>query len=306
MKVLIFGSEGFIGRNLSKRLSVHNEVFTSDILEGNSKNYLSIDILNKNDVFHLIQDYRPDVVINLAARTDLNGKKLEDYEVNWQGSINISESIVKLNYGTMLVHFSSMLVCKMGHNPKNMFEYYPDTVYGESKAKSEETLESFKENFPLMILRPTTVWGDDAGKPYSTFIKIVSRIGWIKLSIFDAKRDFCEVDKLSGLIEDIIKIRNRFEKSYFNKFYISNIEKNSVNDLAELISLNSKKPIISLPILDFFIRVLIRIVALLGDLFGLLNINFILNSRRIENMKMHTDLPVHLLNEEITRIDTKE
>ena len=41
-----------------------------------------------------------------------------------------------------------------------------------------------------MILRPTTVWGNDAGKPYSTFIKIVSTVGWLKLSIFDAKRDF--------------------------------------------------------------------------------------------------------------------
>ena len=38
MKVLIFGSKGFIGRNLTERLSVHNEVFTSDLLEGNPIN----------------------------------------------------------------------------------------------------------------------------------------------------------------------------------------------------------------------------------------------------------------------------
>lgn len=305
MKVLIFGSKGFIGRNLTERLSLHNEVFTSDLLEGNSESYRSVNILNKRDVFHLIESFRPDVVINLAARTDLKGNKLEDYEVNWQGSINISDSIAELNYETMLIHFSSMLVCKMGYKPKTMFEYYPDTIYGESKVRSEETLESFEGDFPLMILRPTTVWGDDAGKPYSTFINIVSRIGWIKLSIFDAKRDFCEVDKLSSFVEDIIKIKNKFEKNYFNKFYISNIEKNSVNDLAESISLNSKTPLIYLPILDFFIRSLIRIMAIFGDLLGVLNINFVLNSRRIKNMKMHTDLPVHLLKEEITRIESK-
>ena len=305
MKILIFGSKGFIGRNLTQKLSGYYDVFGTDILEGTSENYKSVDILDKNEVFELIASYKPDMIINLAARTDLDGKKLEDYGVNWKGPINISESMAEIKSEAMFIHFSSMLVCRMGHKPQDMYEYYPDTIYGESKVKSEQVLENFKEKFPLMILRPTTVWGNDAGKPYSTFIKIVSTVGWLKLSIFDAKRDFCEVEKLSDLILSIAKIKSKVEKSYFGKFYISNIEKNSVNDLAELISLNTKKPIISLPILDFFIRILIGVMAFLGDLLGKVNVNFILNSRRIANMKMQTDLPVHLLTEEISRIDSK-
>tara|TARA_B100001250_G_scaffold65148_1_gene51619 strand:+ start:37106 stop:38026 length:921 start_codon:yes stop_codon:yes gene_type:complete len=303
MKILIFGSRGFIGRNLTKRLSSMHVVFSSDIQDEVKENYKKLDILDRQSVFELIKEFKPDILINLAARTDLRGKNLKDYEVNWQGSVNICESISELNYSPLLIHFSSMLVCKMGHTPNHMDEYCPDTVYGESKVKSEKVLELYKKRFPLLILRPTTVWGDGAGKPYSTFISIVSKVGWVKLSIFDSKRDFCHISNLVNIMIDLVKVRKNIEENYFDKFYISDNERNSVNDLARKISSEKKSLFISLPVFDFSIKVFIRALALFGDFLEIIHIKFILNKRRIKNMEMTTNLPVDRLIREINRIE---
>lgn len=305
MRLLIFGGNGFIGQNLTRELSKSHEILSTDIKISNLNKIKKLDIMNKESVFKLIKDFNPDVIINLSAKTDIDNKKLENYSVNWQGPLNICNSIIELNRNIFFIHFSTMLVCKMGHTPKNLSEFNPDTTYGESKAKAEEALKNFKKNFPILILRPTTVWGKDAGKPYSTFIKIVSRFGWLRLSFFEAKRDFCHIDNLVFLIGRIVKIKNKLEASYFKIFYISDKKKQSVNDLALSLSTEYNSSFISLPSIDFLIKIFIHILAFIGDLLGFLGFQFILNSRRIRNMKINTDLPVMDLFEELNKIENK-
>ena len=123
MKILIFGSKGFIGRNLQKKLSTKYQVFCADILEINSEKAQQIDILDRNKVQELLQLIEPDIILNLAAKTDLKGKNLTDYDLNWIGSLNIYESISELKISPLLIHFSSMLVCRMGYTPKDMEDY---------------------------------------------------------------------------------------------------------------------------------------------------------------------------------------
>ena len=305
MRLLIFGGNGFIGKNLTRELSKSHEILSTDIKISHLNKIKKLDIMNKESVFKLIEDFNPDVIINLSAKTDIDNKKLENYSVNWQGPLNICNSIIELNRNIFFIHFSTMLVCKMGHTPKNLSEFNPDTTYGESKVKAEEALKNFRNNFPILILRPTTVWGKDAGRPYSTFIKIVSRFGWLRLSFFDAKRDFCHIDNLVFLISRIVKIKNKLEAGYFKIFYISDKKKQSVNDIALRLSTEYNSPFISLPSIDFLIKIFLYILAFIGDLLGFLGFQFILNSRRIRNMKINTDLPVIDLFEELNKIENK-
>ena len=305
MRLLIFGGNGFIGRNLSREISRSHEIISTVINFCQLNNIKKLDILDKEGVFKLIENFDPDVIINLAAKTDIDSKNLKDYSVNWQGPLNICNSIIELNRKIFFIHFSSMLVCKMGHIPKNMNEFFPDTAYGESKVKAEESLKKFKNYFPILILRPTTVWGKDAGKPYSTFIKLVSRFGWLKLSFFNSKRDFCHIDNLASLITRIIGIKNNLENDYFKKFYISDRKKQSVNDLAFRISEEHNSLFISLPFLDFLIKIFLHFLALIGDLLGFFGFKFFINSRRIRNMKTNTNLPVKDLFEELNKIENK-
>ena len=147
MKILILGSSGFIGRNLDKKLSIDNDVLSLD--KFNVSEESKIDIENFLQVKEVIYKFKPDVIINLAARTDLLGKKLDDYRVNWKGVKNIIQAIDEIKIKPLLIHFSSMLVCKMGYTPESMTEFKPDTIYGESKVKSERVLIDRSLSFPL-------------------------------------------------------------------------------------------------------------------------------------------------------------
>ena len=223
MKILILGSSGFIGRNLTRHLSIDHNVLSLD--KFNVSQELNIDVESFSQVKKAISKSKPDVIINLAARTDLLGKQIEDYSVNWKGVENIIQAIEEIEIEPLLIHFSSMLVCKMGYTPQLMSEFKPDTIYGKSKVKSERILIDRKFNFPVFILRPTTVWGYDAEKPYSTFIKIVKSFGWLSLSVFDAKRDFCDIRVLVDLISKIISSKDRLHNSFMSSYYISDEER---------------------------------------------------------------------------------
>ena len=66
-----------------------------------------------------------------------DGKKLEDYGVNWKGPINISESMAEIKSEAMFIHFSSMLVCRMGHKPQDMYASTIQILYMENQKLSQ-------------------------------------------------------------------------------------------------------------------------------------------------------------------------
>ena len=56
MKILIMGSEGFVGQNLVAGLSKNHDVFRSDQIDSNEKNYFKCDITNFNSVEKIVKD----------------------------------------------------------------------------------------------------------------------------------------------------------------------------------------------------------------------------------------------------------
>ena len=71
-KVLIIGAGGFVGKYLIKEFKKDNyEVIACDINKNNLENedviYYDIDILNKEVVEKIIEECKPDYLVNLAA-----------------------------------------------------------------------------------------------------------------------------------------------------------------------------------------------------------------------------------------------
>ena len=98
MKVFITGSSGFIGRALVNFLVDRKEyqVLGYDLAENPDQdlrmccvtgNILDVDLLKST-----ISSFSPDVIVHLAARCDLGGKDLNDYEANTIGVKNICEA----------------------------------------------------------------------------------------------------------------------------------------------------------------------------------------------------------------------
>ena len=77
-KILITGAEGQLGIALQRILKDKFEVFPTDkIISGfggriNSKN---LDITERNDVETIINEINPDIIINCAAYTDVDGSE---------------------------------------------------------------------------------------------------------------------------------------------------------------------------------------------------------------------------------------
>jgi len=84
VKVLITGSSGFIGQHLIKRLQKIAEVFE-----------FKSDLTNHEDVKSELQDVSPDIVVHLAARTEVQKSFYEQIsfqEVNYVGTVNLIEA----------------------------------------------------------------------------------------------------------------------------------------------------------------------------------------------------------------------
>ena len=285
---MLIGGLGYIGSLIH---SIDDDRFDFKILDIKTENNSQyLDIKNKELLNQAISEFNPEIIINLAARTDLKGANVEDYSENWIGISNIKD-IIK-DKRIWLVHFSTMLVCKLGYELEHEYDYCPDTVYGTSKVKSELILRNSKLDY-WTIIRPTTVWGNGAKFPYSLFIKIVKIFGFFELDIFSAKRDFCHEANAKILMHNLLLNILNNESSVNKKvFYLTDKDSSSINDIARKSANIYGGRTYKLPtFLNRLLSVLLYILALCGDFFeNMFKISFVLNSRRLKNMQTTSGL----------------
>jgi nucleoside-diphosphate-sugar epimerase len=179
MKLLVTGGSGFIGTNLIIRcLELGYKICNVDIeppkINSHNAFYKKCNIEDYSTLESIFINFKPDFVVHLAARTDLDGISLEQYSANTIGVENVCKATISSASVKKIVFASSMLVCEAGHIPKHSLDFCPDTVYGESKVHSETIIRSFKGVLPdYCIIRPTSIWGPWFKVPYKTFFDIV-------------------------------------------------------------------------------------------------------------------------------------
>lgn len=102
MKILITGSSGFIGQHLLPRLKKIGEVYE-----------LQSDLRNHNDVQEEVRRIQPEIVVHLAARTEVQKSFYEQVafsEVNYVGTVNLIESCRNVDPMPYFVFASTMEV----------------------------------------------------------------------------------------------------------------------------------------------------------------------------------------------------
>ncbi len=123
-------------------------------------------LLNKNQIYGLISDVKPDVVFHLAAdkfRTQSNISQLRNsLDVNFLGTLNLVEAC--LNIGS-LEQFVFLGTCEeYGESSTAFLETQrenPISGYGFSKMMATHLLQSLNKakEFPATILRPSIAYG---------------------------------------------------------------------------------------------------------------------------------------------------
>jgi nucleoside-diphosphate-sugar epimerase len=179
-KVLITGSAGFIGSHLTQFLAKNGyDVLGVDKRHSNAgpELYKSTicDILDLEKLCKIFYEYQPDIVIHLAARTDLEEQKnIEGYASNTKGTENVLRAINSVGCVKRALITSSQLVCRIGYIPENDSDYCPNNLYGKSKALAEQIVRNTElPGVTWSLLRPTTIWGEGMSEHYQSFIRMV-------------------------------------------------------------------------------------------------------------------------------------
>ena len=179
MKILITGSKGQLGNELQRIIKngyseigkvseniKNSEVFPLDIDE--------LDITRLGSVRTVLNDIKPDVVINCAAATNVDGCESNQdlaLKINAIGARNLA--MVCEEIGAKLVQVSTDYVFSgKGDTPLTEFDMpAPYSVYGKTKLKGEEYVREFSSKY--YIVRTAWLYGY-VGK---NFVYTMMRLG---------------------------------------------------------------------------------------------------------------------------------
>jgi dTDP-4-dehydrorhamnose reductase len=147
MKILIAGSHGMLGTDLMEEMRPHHQV------EGLGKG--DLDIRDADQCMRRVADLRPDILINAAAMTNVDGCELdseEAFRVNGGGSENLAAAAAAA--GSLLVYYSTDYV--FDGTQKEPYRESdapnPQSVYGKSKLQGEESARAKAPNHLILRL----------------------------------------------------------------------------------------------------------------------------------------------------------
>jgi nucleoside-diphosphate-sugar epimerase len=301
MRVIVTGGSGFIGSVLIDRLiSLNYNCLNLDISKprnlAHSSYFFNCNILDGKLLCDVFQDFKPDYVYHLAARTDLDGSSMDDYSCNTNGTFNIIQAC-KCFSPRKLLFTSTQLVCPVAFAPSNEYDVCPPNFYGRSKLLAESYLRLFASDFAWTIARPTTVWGPWFGLMYQGLFRTILSGRYRHVSGVKLIKRWAYVE---NAVHSLIRMAESISTNR-STFYVADQEPYVLSDFADSICRLSGSPTIgALPLPA------LRALARFGDLLQSFNIDFPLHSYRLSNilsnMEINPDfLPPSLITDVVPR-----
>jgi len=282
---IVFGGDGYIGRNLVLRLT-KDSVFDYLIIADIKKSKASEVCYQKGNVEHVLCDVRQPItqipladydpnhswIFNFAAVHREPGHDFQEYfDTNIPGAINVTD--FAQNTGIKNIFFTSSIAPygKSENQRTESSNLYPETAYGISKALAEQIHQMWvasDKSKRLIIVRPSVIFGPkDPGNVYrmicslkkGTFVlpnggNIVKAYGYVH-----------------GLVDSII-----FTIQKQDSLIIYNYAENPLVPLNEMVKiakeeLGIKKPVLKLPVfllafIAFFIQSAFQLIGKKSDI----------------------------------------
>ena len=261
MKIIISGSKGFVGQNLSNYLlSCSFEI-----------NNISLRDLNWKT------DFEGDTVIHLAGKahdTKNTSDASEYFKVNTDLTKELFDAFLKSN-SRDFIYFSSVkaVADEVLAVLYEDIQANPKTPYGQSKLQAEKYILSkeIPQGKRVFIIRPCMIHGPGNKGNLNLLYNLVNKRIPYPLKAFHNERSFLGIDNLNFLIKKILLNKN-ISSGVYN---FADDEVLSTNDLIKIIADVSYKKNISIAIP----KDLINSIAKFGDL-----IKFPLNSETIKKL----------------------
>jgi len=233
-KILVTGSNGFLGRALLESL-INHDVITFDADDGNVIDYFFTD----KDVSH---------VFHLAARTSVPESweiPYQYYQTNIMGTVNVLELCrttgAKMTYVTTYPYGEPQYIPIDESHPCN-----PNSPYNHSKHIAEDICRSYSNLYgvSVTVLRLFNVYGNGQSESFLIphVVKQAVFSSAIEVMDLEPKRDYVHItDVVKALLATI-------GVSGYNIYNVASGESRSVMDVCRLAldTLQTKKAIISL------------------------------------------------------------
>ena len=274
MKYLVTGAAGFIGSNLSARLAksgnvvlgVDNfspyysprfkELRVNEFLKPYGIDARRIDLSDNSEVEKVVREFKPDVIIHLAAqpgvRTPL-GKSYQYIQNNLVAFANVLQTAIEESVPEILYASSSSVY---GNSTETTYKeddlsIRPISIYGATKLSNEILTPAFINGSKTRArgMRFFTVYGP-WGRPDMAYFRIIDSIlngtEFNKFGGGEVKRDFTYVDDITATIEKLSKELTARPAGFSDVVNIGGGNPHSLNELIEVISKQlGSKPSIS-------------------------------------------------------------
>lgn len=208
-KVLIFGGYGFAGKYLIEEFKNNGyEVFATGLKkEDTDSNSFICDVLDKENVYKIINTVQPDYVVNMAAISSV-GKSWkipgETIEINICGTVNILEAVRQINNNIKVLLIGSSEEYEACNSPiDESAKLNANNPYGISKLTQEMLATLYREHFNMLIYYVRvfnhTGVGQNDDFVIPSWCKQIARIsnsgkpGVVKVGNLTVRRDFSNV-----------------------------------------------------------------------------------------------------------------
>ena len=227
-KILITGSSGFLGSHIAPSLKNDYEVYI-----------LTSNLLNHADVNAEVKQINPNIVVHLAARTEVQNSFSEQItfsEINYVGTVNLIESIVEhcTNFDNF-VFASTMEVygwqaisdeIELHNKPANNIAFdentqpNPNAPYAVAKYACEKYLEYANRayGFSYTALRQTNCYGRKDNDFFVTeqiITQMLKNKEVINLGYSKPYRNFIYVDDMIDIWNIVIRNPNKVRNNIY-------------------------------------------------------------------------------------------
>jgi UDP-glucose 4-epimerase len=242
MKILIIGSEGFIGKNILNHLTNHrHSLIACDLISNPDTEYQYFQVDNNlRELKNILEKEAPDVLINAAGKASVYEsfkEPFEDYTSNTSVNYIILDAIRKYSPYTKFVFLSSAAVYG---NPLRLpvaesDPLSPISPYGFHKLQAELIAREFFECFNInsIVLRIFSCYG--AGQKKLLLWDLCNKAKLQKEIVLkgcgNESRDFVHVADVASCIHHLIKK----DVTGFEVFNLASGKEHFIKDTAELL-----------------------------------------------------------------------
>lgn len=292
MKLLVTGASGFIGTNFVEHFSriADCELLNLDVQPPlnpeHQKFWRWADIMSSSELTASFAEFSPTHVVHMAARAecDENTTVEEGYAVNTIGTENVLNAIKKTPSIKRVIIVSTQYVCGPGRLPENDEDYFPHTVYGQSKVITEQLTRQADLKCIWTFVRPTNIWGPWHFRYQQEAWRVIRKGLYLHPAGDPVVRSYGYVGNIVWQMERILNAPS--EQVSRQAFYVGD-RPIDIYEWVDAFSLALRgQHARKVP------RVILRMIGLVGDVAGAIRIKFPLTSSRVKSMTQNYLTPM--------------